>query len=495
MILSVNLEKEIEGIVQEAMQAWNIPGLALVIVKDDSVFYIKGYGVREIGKPGLVDEHTLFGAASITKAFTAVGIGLLVQEGKLAWDDLVIKYLPTFRLHDSYATQLVTIRDLLCHRCGLGPDDGEALLYSNYPTEEVVRRLRHIPPKYSFRAGFGYSSLMYLTAGLITSVVSGMRWDDYIRQRIFDPLGMTDSVTNALYFRNYSNIAMPHEDIKGSIQVVNYRQNARFDAAASMCISASDIALWLRLQLNGGHIDGKQIVEPTVITETYTPHTPLRLTAVEKQLFPSRHFSAYGLGWFLSDLYGKFIVRHWGDVDGMLSNLVLIPEEKIGIAIFTNKKPNGAINAVPNFLIDTLLGVNPRDWIQVYIDLENEEQEKREQAQKQREKSRAKGSQPSLALEEYTGVYESAILGRAIIDVEREKIRIRLHAYESMSGTLTHWHYDTYLCVWDDRLLGESLISFISDGQGKIAEFRVKINENYLDSLEHIFKKRTAPGK
>lgn len=473
------------------MQSWNIPGLALVIVKDDKVLYTKGYGVREIGKPDPVDEHTLFGAASITKSFTATGIGLLVQEGKLAWDDPVTKYLPTFQLYDSHSSQLITIRDLLCHRVGLGSDSGEALLYSRYSTEEVVRRIRYIPPGYSFRAGFGYSSLMYITAGMVISAVSGMNWDDYIRQRIFDPLGMTDSVTNSKYFGNYTNIATPHEDIKGKLQAVSYRHDAHLGAAASICASASDIALWLRLQLNGGHIDGKQIVESAIMAETHTPHTPLKLTAIEKQLFPSRHFSAYGLGWFLSDLHGRFVVGHLGNVEGMLSNIVMIPEEKIGIAVFTNEKPHSAIYAVPYFLIDTLLGITPRDWIQSYIDFEKEERKTGEQARKQREESRAKDSHPSLALEKCAGAYESAILGRATICVEKGGLQIQLES-APMSGTLQHWHYDTYLCKWDDPLLGESLIPFISDGQGEITEFRVKVREDYLDSLEHIFKKCTV---
>lgn len=487
-MLSADLKKELESTVQKTMQIWNIPGLALVIVKDDNILYTRGYGVRKIGTPDPVDEHTIFGVASITKTFTATGIGLLVQEGKLAWDDPVTKHLPTFQLYDSHATQLITIRDLLCHRSGLSSDAGETLLYSRYSTEEVVRRIRYIPPGYGFRASFGYSSLMYITAGMVISAVSGMSWADYIRQRIFEPLGMTDSVTNSKYFGNYTNIATPHEDIKGNLQAVSYRHDAHLGAAAAICASISDIALWMRLQLNGGHINGKQIIDPAIISETHTPHTLLNLTAIERQLFPSRHFSAYGLGWFLSDLYGRFIVRHWGNVDGMLSNLVLIPEEKIGIAVFTNKKPNNAIHAVSNFLVDTLLGITPCDWIQAYLDVEKEGQ-----AKKQREEFRAKDSHPSLALEKYAGEYESAILGRATICVEKGELQIQLQAYESISGTLQHWHYDTYLCKWDDPLLGESLIPFLNDGQGEIAEFRVKINEDYLDSLEHIFKKCTVP--
>jgi len=251
-----DLEKEIESFVNKAMQVWNVPGLALAIVKDDKVLLAKGFGIRGIGKPENVDEHTLFAIGSNTKAFTATAVGLLVQEGKLAWDDPVTKYIPTFKLYDPHATQLITIRDLLCHRCGLGTWAGDVLLLSSYSSEEVVRRVQHIPPEYSFRAGFGYSNLMFITAGLIIETVSGMSWDEFIRQRIFESLGMKDSVTNPRYLQNRTNIAVPHEDVKGRLQTVVQREDAHVGAAGSIHASVADIARWMRLQLNNGSLDG-----------------------------------------------------------------------------------------------------------------------------------------------------------------------------------------------------------------------------------------------
>ena len=497
-----DLEKEIESFVNKAMQVWNVPGLALAIVKDDKVLLAKGFGIRGIGKPENVDEHTLFAIGSNTKAFTATAVGLLVQEGKLAWDDPVTKYIPTFKLYDPHATQLITIRDLLCHRCGLGTWAGDVLLLSSYSSEEVVRRVQHIPPEYSFRAGFGYSNLMFITAGLIIETVSGMSWDEFIRQRIFESLGMKDSVTNPRYLQNRTNIAVPHEDVKGRLQTVVQREDAHVGAAGSIHASVADIARWMRLQLNNGSLDGKQIVDPAIIEETRTPHTPIKLTPVERKLFPSRHFSAYGLGWFLSDTNGRFIVRHTGGVDGMLSSVVMIPEEKIGIAVFTNKLPNAAYIVLPHYLNEVLLGLSPKDWIEIYINLEKEGKEKEEEANKKREDSHAKDTRPSLALENYAGAYDSAILGGARVAVslegealsgeavsKRGGLHIQLQAHESISGTLEHWHYDTFLCKWDDPVLGESLIPFITDGQGQVAEFRVKIREDWIDPLEHVFRK------
>jgi CubicO group peptidase (beta-lactamase class C family) len=489
MGLAIDLEKEIESFVNQAMHTWNVPGLALVIVKDDQVVISKGFGIREIGKPDKVDEHTLFAIGSNTKPFTSTAMGLLVQEGKLAWDDPVTKYLPDFKLYDPHATALITIRDLLCHRAGLGTWAGDVLLSSRYSTEEIVQRIQHIPPDYSFRAGYGYSNLMFITAGLIIEKVSGMSWDDFIQQRIFAPLGMTDSVTNAKYFGDRTNIARPHEDIKGNLQIVTQHAEAHVGAAGSICASAADIALWLRMQLNNGNLDGKQIVDSAIIAETRTPHTPMKLRAMEKKLFPSRHFSAYGLGWMLNDSHGRLTARHTGGVNGMLSITLLIPEEKIGIAVMTNKLPNAAYIIVPHYLTEVLLGLPPKDWIQIYTELEQQENQRATQVQKQRDDARVKDTHPSLALEKYAGAYDSAILGGATIGLEGSGLHIQLQADESISGTLEHWHYDTFLCKWSDPVLGESLIPLITDGQGQVAEFRVKIREDWIDPLEHVFKK------
>ncbi len=285
MSLSTELLDEIDNTVNKAMQTWNVPGLALVIVKDDEVILSKAYGVRDMNKLEKVDEHTLFSIGSNTKAFTAMAIGLLVQDGKLAWDDLVTKYIPTFQLYDSHASQLMTVRDLLCHRGGLGTWAGDMLQLSTYSIDEILRRLRYIPPAYSFRAGYGYCNLMFITAGRLISSVSGLSWDDFIRERIFEPLGMQDSVTSPFYFGDRTNIASPHEDVKGNLQTVNYRKDNQFGAAGSICASISDIALWMRLQLDLGKLDDKQFVDVAIIEEMRTPHTPIKLNSCRKKVF------------------------------------------------------------------------------------------------------------------------------------------------------------------------------------------------------------------
>jgi CubicO group peptidase (beta-lactamase class C family) len=461
----------------------------LVIVKDDQVLLAKGYGVREIGKPEKVDENTLFAIGSNTKAFTATAIGLLVQEGKISWDDPVTKYLPTFQLHDPHATKLITIRDLLCHRSGLATWAGDILLLSDYPTEDIVRRLRYIQPGFGFRDGYGYSNLMFVTGGLVLSTVTGLSWDEFIKQRIFDPLGMANSVTGPGFFGDRKNIATPHEDVHGQIQTVTYRDDTNVGAAGSICASVSDIAQWLRFQLNDGCLDGKQLVQTSIIEETHTPHTLIPILGIERKLFPTRHFYAYGLGWFLNDHHGKLVIRHTGGVDGMLSSTIFIPEEKLGVAIFTNKLPNTGYLALTYYLVEKLMGIPPRDWIQAYLDFDKELKEEAEEANKKVRGTQVKETRPSLPLKYYAGTYNSLIAGDADITEKDGSLHIQLKAHGSMSGELTHWHYDTFLCKWDDPVLGESLIPFITDGQGHAAEFRVKIREDWIDPVEHVFKK------
>ena len=494
MNIATDLEKEIESFVNKAMQAWNIPGLALVVVKDDQVVISKGFGIREINKPEQVDEHTLFAIGSNTKAFVAAAVGLLVQDGKLAWDDPVTKHLPAFKMYDPHASDLLTVRDLLCHRSGLGTWAGDVLLYSSAPASEIVQRLRHLKPDHSFRGAYGYSNLMFIVAGEVIQTVSGMTWFEFVQKRIFEPLGMQDSLMGSGFLKDDTNVAVPHEDIQGKVQSIPYgKKKSNPRASGSILASVADFAAWMKMQMNSGTLDGKRVINADIIEETHTPQTPIKLAAIEKELFPSRHFSAYGLGWFLSDIHGRFVVRHTGGVDGMLSSVVMIPEEKIGIAVFTNKLPNSAYAGIPHFITEKLLGVPAQDWVEIYREVEKREGEenvvKAARSEAEKNSARAQDTQPSLALEKYAGAYENALLGGATIGLEGSGFHIQLHVNESLSGTLEHWHYDSFVCKWDNPVLGESLIPFITDGQGEVAEFRVKIREDWIDPVEHVFRK------
>jgi CubicO group peptidase (beta-lactamase class C family) len=485
------LEHDLDQLVQRCMEAWAIPGLAVAVVKDDQVLICKGYGVRDNKQPGRVDEDTLFAIASNTKAFTASAVGMLVQEGRLKWDDRVIDILPWFRLYDEHATQLITVRDLLCHRSGLGTWSGDMLQYSDYSLEEVVRRIRHIPPSYPFRAGYGYCNLGYLTASMLITAASGLSWDDFVKQRLLNLIGMTRSVTGPRFLGRRTNVAQPHELIHGKVQTVPVHDDTGFGAAGGILSSARDLSLWLRLQLNGGCLDGRQLVDPAIIKETHTPHTilPFQPPPAEKRIFPSTHFALYGLGWFINDLHGRMLVRHTGGLDGMLSSTAMIPEENIGVAVLTNKLPNLGYMAITFYLMDRLLGIDERDWLKSYLEVAAERKQVLDTARERLIAGRAAGTHPSLPLKEFAGEYDAATLGGACLRVAGRKLHIQLEAHETLSGELMHWHYDSFMCKWDNPILGESLIPFSTDGQGHVTGFKVKIREDWIDPLEHPFKK------
>ncbi len=483
------LETELDQTVEAVLRGWQIPGMAVTVVKDDQVLLAKGYGLRETSKPERVDEHTLFAIASNTKAYTATAVGLLVQEGLLGWDDPVTKYLPSFRLYDARATEMLSVRDLLCHRAGLGTYAGDLLQMSNYPVEEVMERVRYIEPAYPFRAGYGYCNLLFIAAGRVIETVSGMSWDDFIRERLFKPLGFVESVTAPRFFGERTNIAAPHEEIDGKVQRVSYREDAGFGAAGSICASVTDAAKWLRLQLGGGVLEGRQIVETDILEETHTAHTLIPMLPEERRLFPTRHFTAYGLGWFMNDHHGRKVIRHTGGLDGMLSSTVLVPEEGIGIMVLTNKLPNTGYVALPYTILDRLLGIEGRDWFQAYREFEGETRRKLEEEKEKVAAARTPGTRPGLPLEAFAGEYDAPIIGGATVRVEGGTLHIQLHAHPGLSGILSHWHYDSFMCKWDDPILGESLMPFTGDGQGHITGFKTRIREDWIDSAEHVFKR------
>jgi CubicO group peptidase (beta-lactamase class C family) len=250
--------KEIDEYATKAGQDWRVPGFAMAIVKDDSVIFAKGFGVRELGKSTPVDAHTLFAIASNSKAFTSAALAILVDEGKIKWDDPVTKYLPWFQLHDPYVTREMMVRDLLCHRSGLATFGGDLIWYNTtYDRNEVVRRIRYLKPASSFRSRYGYQNIMLIAAGLVIEAVTGKSWDDFIKERFFTPLGMTTSNTSITAFKSTDNVATPHNEVDGKVNVIHYVNVDNIGAAGSINPCVAEMAQWLRLQLGRGTYKGK----------------------------------------------------------------------------------------------------------------------------------------------------------------------------------------------------------------------------------------------
>lgn len=476
--------------IHQGMAAWDIPGLALAIVKDDEIIFADGFGVREIGRGDPVDEDTIFAIASNTKAFTAAALGILVQEEQISWDDPVTKHLPGFQMADPWVTRQITVRDLLCHRSGLGTWAGDILAYgSRKSREELIHLIRYIPPAFSFRGGFGYSNLMFLTAGQIITAVTGASWDDFIKDRFLEPLGMTRSSTSTCELPRRKNVAAPHELVGGRLSTLPYRNVDNKGPTGGINSTARDMAQWIRLQLGRGSVGGKQLLTEAVIEETRLPHTPIPVLPSIQKINPFSHLPTYGLGWALMDYRGRLLVQHKGGLDGMISILNLLPEEQLGFVVLTNKCPNSFTLAMSYQLIDRHLGAPARDWSGLYLAYEHELAAQIEASRQQIRDSRPTGTQPSCSLEAYAGEYKNHLYGKVSLELIEKGLVLQLCEHPGISGALEHWHHDTFLCRWSDPVFGQSYLPFMLDGQGKVERFTLKIREDWIDPLEYVFVK------
>ena len=451
--------------VNKAIRDWEVPGMAIAIVKDDRVVYAKGYGLRELGKTAPVDAHTIFAIGSSSKAFTAASIAMLVDEGKLKWDDPVTKYLPGFQLYDPYVTREMTVRDLLTHRIGL--ERGDQLWYATpYSREEVLRRIHNLVPSSSMRSKFGYQNIMFLAAGQIVPSVTGKTWDDFVTDRIFSPLGMKETGTTIRTLSKSNDVSTPHVKIDDKVQPVAWRLIDNIGPAGSINSNVIDMAQWLRLQLGKGKFDGKQLVSEASLKEMHTPQTIIRIEGQYPILYPDAHFLSYGMGWFLSDFRGKKLVEHGGAIDGMRALVAMIPEKNVGVVILTNL--SGTL--LPQFLsyriFDAYLGEQPKDWQAEQLPKIKALETQGKAAQEKALAERVLGTKPSVELQNYAGTYRSEMYGDAEIEFANGKLTAHYGPY--FTGDLDHWNYDTFQVKWHDPVEGRGFMQFSLNAKGKV---------------------------
>jgi CubicO group peptidase (beta-lactamase class C family) len=460
--------KTIDAYVEKGLRDWSIPGLAMAVVKDDKVIFLKGYGVREAGRPEAVDGQTLFGIGSATKSFTAAAVGLMVEEKRMSWDDPVTKYLPDFQLYDPVLTSQVTLRDLLSHRTGLPRANGTLL--SPYGRAETARRMRYLKPSAGLRSQFTYNNQMYLVAGLALEAVAKTNWDDFVRQRFFAPLGMTASNTSANALERLPNVAQPHAKIGGEVRRLPFDNNDSIAPAGAINSNAAEMANWVRLFLNKGAFGGRQILSPQVVRALQSQQTVIQLGPLTEKLFPSTHFQGYGMGWFVRDYRGRKVVEHGGNVDGMAAQIGMLPEERLGVVILSNMNNTPFPSALMYRIFDAFLG-DPEGQTQLsaeYLQLVGDGEAQAKAREKEFEAKRAPDTKPSLSLESYVGPYANELYGDASVTLEGGKLYLRFN--EAAQGALEHWQNDTFRITWSNPLfveaVGKTPISFIiSNGE------------------------------
>lgn len=456
--------------VKKALKDWEVPGVAIAIVKNDQIVLAKGYGVRKLGEATPVDEKTLFAIGSSSKAFTAAAVAMLVDEGKVKWDDPATKHLPGFQLSDPYVTREMTVRDLLAHRSGL--DRAEFIWISTpFDRDEILRRISFVKPASSFRSKFGYQNIMYLAAGQTVAKVSGKSWDDFINERIFTPLGMSSSSTTIRALASQNNVAAPHGKIEGKVQTISWRNIDNIGPAGSINSNVVDMAQWVRLQLSEGSYKGTRLISSGAMKEMHEQQTIIRKEPPWSLLMPDANFLSYGLGWFLHDYRGRKVVQHGGNIDGMSALVAMIPEEKLGVVILTNMNGTSLPTALMYKVFDAYTGAPAKDWSAELQKTLKGLEAQGQAAQKKMEESRVKGTQPSLALEKYAGLYKDEALGDAKVALENDKLVLRTPGFVA---DLEHWHYDTFRATFRNTvLIGKVLVNFTLNPQGKANELNV----------------------
>lgn len=453
--------------VAKGVTDWRVPGLAIAVVKDDSVVFAKGYGVIELGKPAPITEHTRFAIGSTTKAMTSAALGMLVDEGKLRWDDRVIDHLPDLRLYDPYVTRELTIRDLLTHRSGL---PGTDLLWTrgDLSFNEIMRRLRFVRPATSFRSQWSYQNVVYAIGGALIAKVSGMPWEDFIRTRIFRPLGMTESEPLVAGIEARPNVAVPHAEIRDTVRRVPVRSTDPVASAGSVWSSVSDMAKWMRFMLDSGRVGSTKLLTRGTFSELITPQIRADPATYPALALSRPHGFSYGLGWFVQDYQGETVWMHTGSINGLIALVGLLPDRRAGVVVLANLDHAELRHALMYKVFDMYSGNHERDWS---AELRAMFARAGRGGAQVAARGPAPGTRPSLPVERYAGSYADSTYG----DVDVTFADGALHARYGKEdlGRLEHWEYESFRAQGPPPEQQRTTMTFVPDGAGRVASLRV----------------------
>jgi CubicO group peptidase (beta-lactamase class C family) len=461
---------KIDSTVARAMKAFQVPGIAVAIVKDGKLVYARGYGVRELGKSGRVDADTLFQIGSNTKAFTAAALALLVDEGKIHWDDKVIDYLPQFRMQDPYVTREFTIRDLLTHRSGLGTGAGDLMFFpaTDFSRDEVIRGLRYLKPVSGFRSKYDYDNLLYMVAGQIIPAVTGKSWEDFVTERILDPLQMQPCAASYGRISDRSDVAAPHVVIEGELKAIPVVNMDVIGPAGTINCSINGMAKWLETQLSDGKTPtGRQLFSAERGEEMWTMNTIIPVNPLLSSMYHT-HFSGYALGWEVQDLLGYKRVAHTGGVLGSVTWVTMVPELKLGVLVFTNQESGIAMNAVGNQILDAYVHAPPRDWVEIGLEYGAQRDTAAKTIEDKAATIAASAGPPSLPLDAYAGTYRDPWRGEATVRRENDTLILKISRTQSLEGSLTPYSGNIFIVHWRDRALNAD--AFVRFDQGYDAQ-------------------------
>lgn len=474
----------IDRIVENAREAFGIPGVAVAIVRGDET-YTQGYGERELGKGEPVTAETLFAVGSVTKAFTTTAMAMLIDEAKMTWDDHPRKHVPGFKLHDPLADANVTLRDLVAHRTGLARHDG--LWYNSaWTSDELLRRIPYLPLAFSFRSTYQYNNLMYAVAGLAVGAASGCTWMDFVKSRIFAPLGMERSITSITDLAASGNFCTPHEKKEDEVVTVPWTNTDSVGACGSINSCARDLANWVRFQLGDGEWQGNRLVSKEKLADTHAPQIVVPVDDASRDLGETT-ITSYCMGWNLLNYRDWTIIAHGGAIDGFNAGVVLVPRAGIGVAILSNLSHDMTVWSIRNAILDHLLGLPAKDWTGEIKAIHAKNREKAESAKQERAKKRVADTQPSRELADYAGDYSDDGYGTAKVTFEDGALAFE---WNNHRAKLDHWHFDTFAGKYEPPDWPIPIeVLFGLDSDATIATARLIWPESGMDRL---FRKTKA---
>ena len=451
----------LDDFIKAAMKDWKVPGLAVAVVKDDVVLFAEGFGLRDVRESLPVTKDTLFAIGSSSKAFTAMTLGLLVEDGKLSWDTPVRTYLPAFKLKDEVAREHITPRDLVSHRSGL-PRHDFVWYNATLTREEMVGRLEHIEPNVDFRAKWQYQNLMFMTAGYLAGQVAGMSWEDLVRRRIFQPLGMNNSNFSVEDSQKQADYALPYQEKDKLVRQIPFRNISAVGPAGSINSSASEMAQWLRLQLGKGKVGNTPILSASGIAEMQSPQAVIPVRSV---LDPEITNPSYGLGWIVESYRGQTRIHHGGAIDGFRCQVAFVPDAGVGVVVLANLGGTQLTEVVANVITDKLLGLPPIDWSARWLKRREAAQQASEKAKQKADVDRKPGTRPAHPLEDYVADYEHPAYGAiSIVRDGADGLKATFHA---IPMRLDHWHYETFRTLPEDPALSEQKLFLLFHANAK----------------------------
>jgi CubicO group peptidase (beta-lactamase class C family) len=473
----------LDDFINQAMKDWKVPGLAIAVVRDDKVILLKGYGYRDLEKKSPVTPNTLFAIGSITKSFTVTMLGMEMDEGKVDWDKPVRDYLPTFKMYTPALTEEMIVRDLITHRSGLPRHD--LMWYSSdFPREDILRRLQYLEPSKPLRTKFQYNNLMFMTAGYIAGQLNGTSWEDAVSQRVFKPLGMTGTNFSERDTQHSADFAEPYRkghDLKAELKHIPFDQQCpdrcAMGPAGEINSNVADMSKYLLFHMNHGKLEGKQLLSENNSVQMQTPQMTMGGAAPYKELGEG----SYGMGFFISTYRGHKTVDHGGNIDGFSADLSFMPADKIGVVILTNLDGNPLPEIVANNVYDRLLGLDLVPWNQRFLESEKKGKEAEQEAKNKGYVPQKKGTHPSHDLKDYVGDYSNPGYGVVGIAAEGDGFKFTLN---KVSKPLKHYHYDSFQVPEDPLDPFEKLkITFLTDLNGDISSVSIPLQPDVKDII------------